>query len=328
MSRSAARPDRAARAAAVALACGLLLGAGPSRADDAPPPPGAGALADRVVAVVNDDIVLLSDVYAFRDYIEQQAAAGKRAEAEREVVDRILQQRLVAQEVARLHLEVTDAEIDRNIDDIAQRNGLDRERLRTEVEKEMTWAAYRQELGKSLQEMKFAQSVLRPRINITEDELKDAYIRATQDAPKVARVQAIFLPWPLNADDAAKGALRQKAQGIVAEAATADFAQLSRTYDQGPFGAQGGEMGKFKPGELVGGLDAVVRGTPTGTVAAPVETEQGIFVLRVAERTAGDTDFATLRPKLEETVFEARMADEEKRWFEQAKRQAAIRILL
>jgi peptidyl-prolyl cis-trans isomerase SurA len=294
--------------------------------------PTDGVLADRVVATVNDDVILLSEVYAFDTYIEEQAQSGTRAAAEREVVDRILQQRLIGQEVARLHLEVTDAEIDRNIDDISQRNGLEREQLRAEVEKEMTWTAYRAELAKGLQEMKFAQSVLRPRINITEDELKDAFIRTTQDAPKVARVQAIFLSWPVSTDEAAKAvaaqAVRAKAQAIITEAATADFAALSKKYDEGPFGAQNGEMGKFKEGELVGGLDAAMRATATGAVSAPVETPQGIFLLKVAERTAGATDFETLRPKLEEAVFESRMADEELRWFEQAKRQAAIRILL
>ena len=296
------------------------------------PSPNDGVLADRVVATVNDDVVLLSEVYAFDTYIEEQAKSGSRASAEREVVDRILQQRLIGQEVGRLHLEVTDTEIDRNIDDISQRNGLEREQLRAEVEKEMTWAAYRTELAKGLQEMKFAQSVLRPRINLTEDELKDAFIRMTKDAPKVARVQAIFLSWPVTADEAAKAAaaetVRAKALAIITEAATTDFAALSKKYDEGPFGAQDGEMGKFKEGELVGGLDTAMRATATGAVSAPIETPQGIFVLRVVERTSGADDFESLRPKLEEAVFESRMADEELRWFEQAKRQAAIRILL
>jgi len=290
-------------------------------------------IADRVVAVVNDDVVLLSEVYAFDTYINEQVAAGSdaaaaRAVAEREVVDRILQQRLVAQEVQRLSLEVNDQEIDRNIDDIAQRNGLERDQLRAEVEKEMTWAAYRAELAKGLQEMKFAQSVLRPRINITEDELRDAFIRMTSDAPQVADVMAIFLSWPVGGDEAAREAVRRQAAKVSAEASAGDFGAVSKLYDEGPFGAVGGEMGKFKPGELVGALDEAVQRTATGAVSSPVETPQGIFLLKVAARTSGDTDFEAMRPKLEEAVFESRMAEEEERWFQQARRAAAIRILL
>ncbi len=297
------------------------------------PSPTAGVLADRVVAVVNDDVILLSEVYAFKDYIEGQAAASSdpaaaRSKAEHDVVDRILQQRLVAQEVTRLHLEVSEQEIDRNIDEIAQRNGMDRDQLKLEVQKEMTWEQYRAELAKGLQEQKFGQSVLRPRINITEDELKDAFIRETQDAPQVAHVQAIFLSWPVGGDEAAKAAVRTKAAEVIKLAATGDFAALSKQYDEGPFGAAGGEMGKFKAGELVGPLDAAMQATATGGISAPIETPQGIFLLKVADRTAGANDFEAMRPKLEEAVFQSRMADEQERWFEQAKRQAAIRILL
>ena len=204
----------------------------------------------------------------------------------------------------------------------------DEEQLRAEVEKEMTWAAYRAELSKGLQEMKFAQSVLRPRINITEDELKDAFIRMTQDSPQTAHVQAIFLSWPVGGDDAARAAVRARAAKVAGEAVVGDFAALSKQYDEGPFGAAGGEMGTFKPGELVGPLDTAVQKTATGAVSTPVETEQGIFLLKVAERTAGDADFESMRPKLEEAVFQSRMADEEERWYQQAKRAAAIRILL
>lgn len=298
------------------------------------PSPTAGVLADRVVAVVNDDVVLLSEVYAFNDYIEGQVAAAgaggaaARAQAERDVVDRILQQRLIAQEVTRLHLEVTDQEIDRNIDDIAQRNGLDRDGLRVEVEKQMTWSQYRGELAKGLQEQKFGQSVLRPRINITEDELRDAYIRMTTDSPQVAHVLAIFLSWPVGGDQAAKDAVRAKAAQVAAQAAAGDFAAVAKQYDEGPFGSAGGEMGRFKPGELVGALDAAVQATATGAVSTPVETPQGVFLLKVAERTAGDTDFESMRPRLEEAVFESRLEAEQVRWFEQARRAAAIRVLL
>ncbi len=299
-----------------------------------PPKPTAtsGILADRVVAVVNEDVVLLSELYTFDTYIEEMAAAGPdpvaaRAQAERDVVERILQQRLVQQEVERLQLEVTEQEIDRNIDDIAQRNGLDRDSLRVEVEKELTWAAYREELAKGLQEMKFAQSVLRPRINITEDELRDAFIRMTQGSPQVAHVMAIFLSWPVGGDEAAKDVVRAKAAVVAAEA-VADFGAAATKYDEGPFGAQAGEMGKFKPGDLVGALDEAVATTATGAISAPVETPQGVFLLKVADRSAGEADFESLRPKLEEAVFGSRMEDEELRWFEQARRAAAIRILL
>lgn len=292
-------------------------------------PAAAGAVLDRVVAVVNDEVVLLSEVYEFSDFIEEQVAAGEnRRVLELQLVERLIERVLVDQEVARLHVEVTDQEVDRAIDDVAQRNGLERDALRAEIEKGgYTWEAYRSELRANLREMKFAQTVLRPRITISEDELRDAFVRANQGVAVDAHVLAIFLGWP--EDPAGADAVRARAAQLVGEAtAGADFAELSRTNDQGPFGVQGGEMGRFKPGELVGALDGAVIATATGAVTQPIETPQGIFILKVADRGSAAGDFAAVRDQLSEEVYQTRMADEQTRWFQQARRQSAVRIVI
>ena len=299
----------------------------PAPVADVPPPVGA-VVVDRVAAVVNDEVILLSEVYAFADYLKEQRAAGvELGSAEREVVERLIERTLVKQEVSRLHLEVTDQEIDRAIDDVARRNGLERAQLRVEVERGgYTWDGYRGELRDNLQEMKFGQTVLRPRVNISENELKDAYLRSTANVPQEAHVMAIFLSAATDGDAAAVVA---RAAAIVARArAGEDFAALARETDQGPFGAQGGEMGRFRPGELVASLDAAVAATATGTVSDPVVTDNGVFILKVAERSSAGGDYESMKDELSDQVFAVRMVDEQARWFQQARRQAAVRIVL
>lgn len=311
------------------FAYGQAGGGGPTAGAPAPAP-AAGEVVDRVAAVVGDEVITLAQVYVFgAAYIEQAVAAGAtRAAAERTVVERLIERVLVDQEMRALQLDASEADVDRSIDDIARRNGLDRDRMREEVERSgMSWEQYRSELRQQLREVRFAQAVLRPRITITEDELRDAYRRATASVPSSARVQALFLAWPPDASE--REAVRTRARAIRDEAlAGGDFAALSRANDQGPFGANGGEMGTFAPGQLVGALDQALTDTPTGSVSQPVETEKGIFLLRVAERQSAAADFESARSQLTDAVYEARMADERVRWFQQARRRAAIRILL
>ncbi len=314
---------------ALAAEVGVPASGMPARSVEKP----VGGLVDRVAAVVNDDIVLQSEVAALGGtYIDEAVARGgpaARARAEREVLDRLVERALVQQTVSKLGLDLSEAELDRTVDDIAKRNNLSREQLRAEVEKSgMVWSTYRTELGENLREMKFAQSVLRPRVTITEDELRDAFRRATKDAPMRARVQAIFLAWTAE-DPASHQAVVDRAEALRAQVTGgADFAELSKANDQGPFGAQNGEMGSFGAGELVPALDAVVQATATGQVTAPIPSERGVFLLRVADRTAGGMDFEAMRAQLTDTVFQARMADEKERWFEEARRGASIRVLL
>lgn len=292
-------------------------------------------LLDRVAAVVNDDIILLSEVYAFGGpYMDQVVAAGgesQRVVAEAEVLERLLERKLISQEMRTLKLDLAEADIDRSIMEIAERNGFDVETLRREVEKSgMPWAQYRSELGESLRDMKFAQAVLRPRITITDDELKDAWLRSSGGASAASsRVQALVLAFPAGADDAQRQAVLARAEELRAQvAAGADFAALSKEFDQGPFGAQGGEMGTFRPGELVDELDTVITNAKVGEVSKPIVIGNGIYLLRVAERVAGPNDFESRRAEVADAVFESRMDDEKKRWYLEARRRAAIRILL
>ena len=128
------------------------------------------AVVDRVAAVVNDDVIVLSEVYDLgSDYIEQKTTAGggtpaSRRLAELEVVESLIQRRLISQEITRLGLDVTDLEMDRTIDDIASRNGMDRDTLRVEVEKTgIPWIEYKSELRENLRQMKFDEAVIKPR---------------------------------------------------------------------------------------------------------------------------------------------------------------------
>lgn len=291
----------------------------------------AGAVVERVVAVVNDDVILRSEVGELGGaYLAEVAARRGDVQAARaEVLERLIERTLMRQAVRRLNLDVSDADVDRTIEDIANRNEITRVQLRAEVERGgMSWEAYRAELAENLREMKFTQVVLRPRIAVREDEVQDAYRRATKDAPVRSHVQALFLAWPAGADEAARAVVVARAEALRAQVlGGADFVALAREHDQGPFGAQGGEMGMFGPGELVPALDAAVQATPTGTVSAPVRAERGVFLLRVADRTAGGADLESMRPKLVESLTASRIDDERERWFQQARREASVRVL-
>lgn len=300
-------------------------------------PRAAPVVVDRVAASVNDEVITLSEIYDFGgDYIEEQTeigsqdAATARRRAEREVLDRLIERILVEQEIAALQLTVTEQELDRTIDDIARRNGLDRAGLRREIERSgMSWDSYRSQLQGDLQQMKFAQAILRPRVNITEDEVRDAYNRLGQTAPQLVRLQAIFLAFP--ADPAQREATLARAQALQTQAAgmtTEQFAALSRERDEAGFGAQGGEMGRFGKGELLPALDSAVHGLSAGAISAPVVLDQGVFILRVVGFEAATQDLDAVREQLMEQLFEARMTEEQARWLEQARARASIRVLL
>jgi peptidyl-prolyl cis-trans isomerase C len=65
----------------------------------------------------------------------------------------------------------------------------------------------------------------------------------------------------------------------------ADFAELAREHSECPSAQEGGELGEFRPGQMVPEFDKVVFSAPVNTVQGPVKTEFGWHLLEVTSRT-------------------------------------------
>ncbi len=284
-----------------------------------------------MAAVVNDEVITLTEVYAMGgDFITERASTPDgRREAELEVLNSLIMRRLISQEITRLELDVTEIELDRTIDDIARRNGLDRAALQGEVEASgLPWDEYRGELRENLRQMKFSQSIIRPRITVDEDQLKDAYRRlvSSADLPQTVELGAIFLPTTDPADETVAARVQAAQERI---AAGESFSAVAAELDEGPGRDNGGHIGAYRPGELVSELDVVAFALAVGETSAPVHTPQGIFLLHVFEKTVEDAaPFEQVRDQLFEQVYAGSIEEETEQWYEQARRRAAVLIKL
>ncbi len=309
------------------LVAALFVGWGPAHA----------APVDRIAAVVNDEVVTLSEVYELgRDFIETRAQNGSPAErrtAELEVLDSLIRRCLVEQTVTELQIDATNDDVDRAVSDIARRNGVDVPALRKEIERSgVQWQQYRDEIQEVLREQKFTQMLIRPRIVENEDEIRSAYQRmvAGADQPERAELGAIFLAYPPEATDADKAKLVERAAAVRARVTGGEpFAAVSAEVDQGPYGANGGAMGTFVDGELVGDLNGPVFATAVGDVTPPIATAQGVFLIEVRKREAVPVrPYEAVRDEIAAKVFEGRIEREKDAWYQQARREAAVVIKL
>jgi len=291
---------------------------------------------DRIAAVVNDDVITLSEVYELgREFIDARAQAGDVSErriAELEVLDTLIRRRLVEQTAVELQIDATAEDVDRAVGDIARRNGVELQALRSEIERSgVSWQGYREEIKEVIREQKFTQMLIRPRIVENEDELRDAYRRMLNGADQPVRVHlgAIFLAFESDSDgDKEKTvSLATKVRSRVLAGET--FAAVSAEVDQGPYGANGGTMGTFNDGELVGELNVAAFSTGVGEVSEPVVTGQGVFLLEVRQREKVPVrPYEEVRDQIASKVFEGRIEREKDAWYQQARREAAVVIKL
>ncbi|MEC7242450.1 MAG: SurA N-terminal domain-containing protein [Myxococcota bacterium] len=291
---------------------------------------------ERVAAVVNDEVIALSEIYEVGgDYIEQalteRSGEEVRRRAELEVLEELVSQELMVQEMLRLGIDVVASDVDQALDDIASRNGVDRERLKGEVERAgMVWASYREGIKQELRQMKFDQVILQPRVSTSDDEIEALY-RSKVDSAESGRVlDGIFLPWSEAASledpqaylDRLEGARTKLAEGI-------DWAQVVLDFPESPYASRGGRMSSYQRGELVDQLETAAWALGLGEVSQPLVTEGGAFLLRYAEEAPAQVPpMESILPQLQGELMMAKIESEREVWLVQARRKASVEIKL
>lgn len=302
-------------------------------------PTGSLGIVDRVAAVVNNDVVALSEIYELgSDFIGQKCPAGEAScvdGAELEVLDALIRRVLVRQELRRLQVDVTEAEIDQALDGMVQSYQLgDRQALRTEVEASgKRWDQYREEVRETLRTRKFQTSVLAPRVSVTDDETRDVYQRTARSVSRpVVKLSGIGIPLTPETPPAEQEKIIEQANLLTTmlNSGQMKWDEAVKRYDAGVSAMFADQ--EFDQDTIIEPL-RVVFDAPVGVVQAPIRVanEGGLdvlFVLRVDERTSKTraAAYEDVKAELENQVFQQKLTEAEEEWYQRARREAAVDI--
>lgn len=300
------------------------------------------ATVDRIAATVNDEVVTWSEIYDMGGpFIEQRCGSGMdggecRREAELEVLDALVLRALIKQELDALGMAVTAEEVDRAIDSVSRDQlGTDREGLRREVERSgMSWETYRVEITRQIQQMKFNEVVVRPRVTVSDDELLDRYKRQVRElsTESVRKLEAVQIPMP-SADPLDQAGLMRIAADLALQvnAGEQEWSKVLEEYDSGYYRKRNGEMGTFSRDQLNETLAEAAFDTPVGQVSQPVQVPGGVYLIRVVEETSRQADVAPFdeaKAALRDAVYQEKIDEETEQWYLQARRRASVNVLL
>ncbi len=284
---------------------GQQTAAPPSQPQMGVPQPGQkrSQLVDEVVAVVNNSVITRRELLDRADEIESQLRAAQREVPPRadllgEVLERLVMERVQTQAAQDAGIRVTDQEVDRAIESVAQQNKLSATELRSRVEASgMSWTKYRDELRKQVQVIRLREREVDSKVQVYDGEI-DNYLAARKGGaapagPTEYNVAQILIRVPENASDAQKAELKTKAEGLLKQAqGGADFAALAKANSEAPEAAQGGALGFREIGRLPALFaNAVVDLQPGALVPEVVESANGFHVIRLmAKRAAPAAD--------------------------------------
>jgi peptidyl-prolyl cis-trans isomerase SurA len=277
--------------------------------------PSASAQDQRIVAVVNADIVTSFDIDS-RIAIMMIGAgdldtAETRQRMRPQVLRQLIDERIQLQESRRLGLSVPRAEIDQTMRRIEQSNSLPAGGLERVLRQAGASASTLQgqiEAAQSWQRVVNAR--LRPQIEIGRDEIQDVVRRYTGGEP----VQEYLLGEIFLAVDSPdqEEEVRQRFDDILGQIrAGAQFAALAQRYGQGASASEAGDIGWVERGTLDDDIEKALEGAQPGSLAGPVRVAGGYYLYILREkRTIAAPSPEDARVDLAQIVFPATSPDE------------------
>lgn len=293
-----------------------------------------GQLIERVIAVVNEDVVLLSEVESVVDDMmrAEPPKAGLDPQEYRkarrlEVIDTLVAEKLLEQEIRKLRIEVSDSEIERIVEGTKAQHGLDDQRLAQALAQQgLTLTEYKDGLRKQLMKAKIIQLKVKNRVQVTENEVKAraAQNRALNLADYRVRARHILF---LVKDESGAEAAKKRAEATKARIdAGEDFATVAQEVSEGPSAKNGGSLGVFGRGEMVPEFERAAFSAEPHQVIGPVRTAFGWHLIWVEERVAQEQPEDAMEAQIRAQIYEAEVERAFKQYLEELKKAAYIDI--
>jgi peptidyl-prolyl cis-trans isomerase SurA len=256
-----------------------------------------GELLDGVAAVVNDGIVLRSELGAEIDRIgkrlrEQGTPAPPERTLARQVLERLVINRIELQRAERVGIQVSDETLNAALANIASRNGITLAQLPDMLAKEgIDYQAYRNEMRDQIAMEQVRQRDVLSRISVTPREV-DEYLAREAGKPGLNQeyqVSQILVAVSPTATPEQIAEAEKKIQDLSTRLKNGeDFAKLAVAYSDGQQALEGGSLGWRKGQELPTLFADIVPGLQKGQVSEPIRSASGFHLVKLDDRRGGE----------------------------------------
>jgi peptidyl-prolyl cis-trans isomerase SurA len=260
---------------------------------------GDGALElDRIIAVVDEDVVMQSEleqqVERTRDELRRQGTEPPPISVlRRQVLERLVLQKIQLQLAARTGVEVTEDSLDRAIDDIAQKNNLSRDQFREILASEgYDYAVFRGDIRNEILVSRLRREEVDKRVQVSEREI-DNYLLNEQggaDNEHEYDVAHILISIPAGASDEERDEARSRAEEAEARIdGGEDFSTVAVAMSDAQDALDGGNLGWRKLSQIPSLFSDVVRDYASGQISDLITSPSGYHLVMLKGKRSGQT---------------------------------------
>lgn len=256
-----------------------------------------GQQLDKIVAIVNEGVVLRSQVDQQVGTIvarlrQQGGQMPPESVIRQQVMERLVLQELQAQRAQRLGIVVSDEMLNTALRDVAQRNGVPFDQMPTMLAQQgIDYAAYREEMRREMAISLLRQRDVYARIYVSPRELDQAIERQAGQADENAEydVSHILLSLPESATAQQMSQVERRAEEIYQRAVGGeDFGQLALSYSQAQSALERGKLGWRRSAQLPQFIADEIAKMEPGQVSRPMRTPSGFHIVRLDGSRGGE----------------------------------------
>ncbi|MDP1674130.1 MAG: peptidylprolyl isomerase [Burkholderiales bacterium] len=258
--------------------------------------PRAIVTVDRIIAVVNDEIITQKELaarvdFALRQLRQQGTPPPPRDVIERQLLERLIGDRVQMQHARNIGMRVDDAELDKALERIATDNKLSLAQMRGTLERDgVPFEKFREDIRSEITLARLREREVAQKIVITESEI-DNFIQSQQAQPGRSdefNVSHILVSVPESASPEQLQTRRARAEEALAQIrGGADFRQIAAAFSDAPEALQGGLLGWRESERLPTLFLEALRALQAGQLTDLLRSPNGFHILRLNERRGG-----------------------------------------
>ncbi len=268
---------------------------------------------DRIVAVVNDDVITQSELQEsmlpfIADYklrYEKEDLEDKMDEVREDALNRLIEEKLIIQEAKKKKISVEDSEIEQRLEIVKERFKDEDEFYNVLNASGINISKLKNKYKEQIMMRKLVSQLINSKVNITPTQIT-AYYNGNVDEftmPRLTRFKVLLVkPLPDGTVAEAENIINTVMDKI---RAGEDFDMLVKQFSQGPNIDKGGDMGYMPAGSIIKELDEQLEALQPGETSGVIKTSTGFYIIKVIDKKeAGVAPLSDVKDMIRERLYQ------------------------
>lgn len=293
---------------------------------------------ERIVAIVNNEIILESDFKELQHklktpaLIDESMLSGKSLDdlkKDRRVqLDYLINEKIMASEIKRLNHNVTMERVDQEIRDMAKKNNVTVNEIMAAFKAQgISAAEYQVFLREKIEKQALIESEIISKLRISDDDALAEYLKknpGNKSSVNEFTIAHIFFNPKKGGTEAAFG----RAQAVLTKLrAGENFETLAEQNSEDPNFTSGGLLGTFKSGEFLKELEDSIQELSASQTSPVVKSRMGYHIVKLLnKKLTTDPKFEREKEKIKASLFEQNFKRQMKNWLISKREEAFVRI--